>query len=43
MTRIGLNRLGSDPQLFASLPHASFDDKIRAETLPYFPTTLRRA
>src|ERR1700693_1921468 len=37
MTRFSLNRLGSDPQLFARLPHASFDDKIRAETLPYFP------
>src|SRR3984885_1652404 len=37
MTRFSLNRLGSDSQLFACLPHASFDDKIRAETLPYFP------
>src|SRR5579862_7896394 len=37
MTRFCLNRLGGDPQLFAGLPHASFDDKIRAETLPYFP------
>src|SRR5580692_12977670 len=37
MTRFGLNRLGCDPQLFAGLPHASFDDQIRAETLPYFP------
>ncbi len=37
MTRFGLNRLGSDPQLFAGLPHASFDNKTCAETLPYFP------
>src|SRR5579863_4656277 len=37
MTRFGLNRLGSDSQMVAGLPHASFDDKIRAETLPYFP------
>jgi hypothetical protein len=37
MTRFSLNRLGSDSQLFAGLPHASFDHKIRAETLPHFP------
>src|ERR1700757_1365309 len=37
MTRFGLNRLGTDPQLFAGLPDASFDDNIRTETLAHFP------
>src|ERR1700745_3188309 len=37
MTRFGLNRLSSNPKLFTGLPHAPFDDKIRPETLPYFP------
>src|ERR1700757_3631532 len=37
MTGFSLNRLSSDPQLFAGLSHASFDDKICAETVPYFP------
>ena len=36
MTRFGLNRLSSDPQLFARLPDTSFNDEIRAETLAHF-------
>jgi hypothetical protein len=37
MTGFGLNQLGSDPQLFAGLPDASFDNEIGPETLANLP------
>jgi hypothetical protein len=40
MTRFGLNHLGSNPQLFARLPDASFDDEVRAETLAYLRMSM---
>src|SRR6202171_4383033 len=36
MARFSLTRLGSNPQLVAPLPDASFDDDIRSETAAHF-------
>src|ERR1700745_3669967 len=43
MTSLGFTRLGSNPQLFAGLPDASFDNDIRIETPAHFADVYGRS